>query len=68
MNKILNFIGGKLVPPVNDSFLENINPATGQCYSFVPDSDEADVAAAVLAAEKHFQLGRKHQLLFDQNF
>lgn len=52
MNKILNFIGGKLVPPVNDSFLENINPATGQCYSFVPDSDEADVAAAVLAAEK----------------
>ncbi len=34
--------------------MENIEPATGLCYSDVPDSDRADVDAAVSAAERAF--------------
>jgi aminomuconate-semialdehyde/2-hydroxymuconate-6-semialdehyde dehydrogenase len=52
--KILNFIGGELRPSLSGQFLENFNPARGEVYSLVADSNEADVNAAVLAAEKAF--------------
>lgn len=51
MEKILNYINGELKPPVSGNFFENINPATGHAYSLIPDSDEADVAIAVDAAQ-----------------
>src|SRR5438874_585180 len=56
MQKILNYINGELLEPVSKNFLDNINPATGEIYSLIPDSDENDVQLAVDAAEKAFPL------------
>jgi aminomuconate-semialdehyde/2-hydroxymuconate-6-semialdehyde dehydrogenase len=52
--KIRNFIDGKFVEPIGGKYLENIEPATGQPYSLVPDSEARDVELAVTAAEKAF--------------
>jgi aminomuconate-semialdehyde/2-hydroxymuconate-6-semialdehyde dehydrogenase len=54
MEKILNYINGKLVPPKSGSYLENINPAEGKVYSLIPDSDKNDVDAATEAALSAF--------------
>lgn len=54
MKKILNYINGELKEPKNKMFIDNLNPATGQVYSLVPDSSEADVIEAVTAAEQAF--------------
>jgi aminomuconate-semialdehyde/2-hydroxymuconate-6-semialdehyde dehydrogenase len=54
MERILNYIGGSLVPPRSGRFLDNVNPATGQVYSHIPDSDASDVAEAVAAAQQAF--------------
>lgn len=51
---IKNYIGGALTPAQSGKYLDNINPATAQVYSHLPDSDENDVALAVEAAEKAF--------------
>ena len=56
MKKIQNFIDGKLVAPISGNYLDNINPATGEVYSLIPDSDERDVELAVAAAQKVFPL------------
>ena len=48
--RIQNYIGGKLVDPKSGSWLENVEPATGDVYSQVPDSNEHDIADAVAAA------------------
>ena len=52
--QIQNFIDGEFVPPIGGKYLDNIEPATGQPYSLVPDSDSRDVERAVDAAEKAF--------------
>jgi aminomuconate-semialdehyde/2-hydroxymuconate-6-semialdehyde dehydrogenase len=52
--RIRNFIDGQFVEPTGGKYLDNIEPATGQPYSQVPDSDAGDVEAAVVAAEKAF--------------
>jgi len=54
LERIENFVGGEFVPPRSGAYLENREPATGQVYSEVPDSDAADVHAAVAAARKAF--------------
>jgi aminomuconate-semialdehyde/2-hydroxymuconate-6-semialdehyde dehydrogenase len=54
MLKIENYIGGRLVGPVSGDYLDNFNPATGDVYSLIPDSDERDVNAAVEAAQGAF--------------
>jgi aminomuconate-semialdehyde/2-hydroxymuconate-6-semialdehyde dehydrogenase len=54
VQKILNYINGKLVEPVSGGFIDNVNPAEGKVYSLVPDSDERDVANAVAAARNAF--------------
>ncbi|AIZ62848.1 2-hydroxymuconic semialdehyde dehydrogenase [Hymenobacter sp. DG25B] len=51
MLKLQNYINGQLVPPAAGRYLDNIEPATGQVYSLLPDSNTQDVAAAVAAAE-----------------
>lgn len=52
MEKILNYIDGKLVEPKSGNYLDNIDPAIGQTYSQIPDSDGADVEAAIMASKK----------------
>jgi len=54
VKRITNFIGGEQVAPQTGQWLPNPEPATGQVYSFVPDSDARDVAAAVQAAQAAF--------------
>ncbi|OWP64651.1 2-hydroxymuconic semialdehyde dehydrogenase [Hymenobacter amundsenii] len=49
--QLLNLIGGELVPPGAGCYLPVIEPATGQAFAQVPDSDAADVDAAVRAGE-----------------
>lgn len=54
MEKILNYINGEFLEAVGGEWLDNIEPATGQVYSLIPDSDERDVAKAVEAAKNAF--------------
>jgi len=54
MQKIENFIGGKLVTPNSKNYLDNFEPATGKVYAQIPDSDYSDIELAVEAAEKAF--------------
>lgn len=56
MQTISNYINGQFVAPINQTFLENINPATGKVYSKIPDSQASDVELAVQAAEKAFEV------------
>ena len=51
MKKIQNYINGEMIAPVNGKYFENVNPALGEVYSLIPDSDEQDVALAVQAAK-----------------
>lgn len=48
--RILNYIAGGLRAPQGGQFFENVNPATGEVYSVVPDSDKSDLDMAVDAA------------------
>ena len=54
MLKIENYIAGELAAPISDAYLDNFNPATGEVYSLIPDSDERDVGKAVEAAKNAF--------------
>jgi len=49
-----NYIGGNLIGPLSGHFIDNIDPATGEVYGQVPDSNEKDVEIAVHAAQKAF--------------
>ena len=52
MQRILNFINGEYVEPISRNYLDGYNPAIGEVYSEVPDSDERDVEMAVNAAKE----------------
>lgn len=54
MQRLQNYIDGKLIDPLGGKYLDNVEPATGKVYSQVPDSDAADVQRAVEAAERAF--------------
>ena len=54
MQKIKNFINGELVEPVSKTYFDNVNPAKGEVYSLIPNSDEHDVEIAVAAATAAF--------------
>ena len=45
MEKLLNYINGKLVEPAGGTYFDNYHPATGTVYSQIPDSGAAGVAA-----------------------
>lgn len=52
--RLANYIDGQFFAPRSSSYLDSINPATGQVHAQVPASDAADVAAAVEAAQRAF--------------
>src|SRR3954447_8709809 len=54
METINNYIGGEFVAPASGAYLDNWNPATGEVYSRVSDSDERDVQLAASAAAGAF--------------
>ncbi|GAB4092326.1 aldehyde dehydrogenase [Flaviaesturariibacter terrae] len=49
-----NYIGGYLIGPLSGRFIDNVNPATGEVFGQIPDSDERDVELAVTEARKAF--------------
>jgi len=49
-----NFINGEWCDPAGGEWFESINPYTGQAWAEIPRSGEADIEAAVAAAEAAF--------------
>jgi aminomuconate-semialdehyde/2-hydroxymuconate-6-semialdehyde dehydrogenase len=54
MQKLENYISGEMIAPASGDYLDNYNPATGEVYSLIPDSEERDVECAVEAAREAF--------------
>lgn len=55
MKKIANYINGKLLAPKSNHYIDNYNPATGDVYSLIPNSDESDIQLAISSAREAFQ-------------
>lgn len=54
MQKILNYIDGTLIAPAGGRYIDNYNPAEGNVYSQLPDSDAEDINMATHAAQQAF--------------
>tara|TARA_B100001029_G_C15054883_1_gene453589 strand:- start:4 stop:1446 length:1443 start_codon:yes stop_codon:yes gene_type:complete len=54
MEKIKNYINGKLIGPRGGVYLKNFNPSTGKVYSLLPNSDKDDFLLALKGAKKAF--------------
>lgn len=52
--KLANFINGEFVPPKSGAYFDDFEPASGEVIAQIPDSDRADVDAAVAAAKSAF--------------
>lgn len=69
--RIENYIAGALQAPASREYLNDFEPATGQVYALTPESDEADLTDAVVAAEAAFEewratpAGERARLLLD---
>lgn len=57
--RIQNYINGELIAPIGQSYLDNIDPAYGEVYGQIPDSDFQDVEQAVNAACQAFDTWSK---------
>src|SRR5580692_3891702 len=47
-----NFIGGKWVQPVGNEYFDNVSPITGEPFTSIPRSREADIELALDAAHR----------------
>ena len=54
MDYLHNYIGGRQCTPMQDEYLDNINPATGVAFAQVPDSEQSDVELAIDSAQGAF--------------
>lgn len=54
MKKIANYINGRLIEPKSKNYINNYNPATGEIYSLIPDSNDNDVNSAIESAKSAF--------------
>jgi aminomuconate-semialdehyde/2-hydroxymuconate-6-semialdehyde dehydrogenase len=52
--RLANYVDGTLVPAAGGGWLDDVEHATGRVYARTPDSDGADVDAAVAAAARAF--------------
>ncbi|MFZ9109327.1 MAG: gamma-aminobutyraldehyde dehydrogenase [Ilumatobacteraceae bacterium] len=59
MKKCQNFIDGKHVDAADGSTLDIINPATGKVYATSPNSKQADIDAAMNAAQRGFEVWKE---------
>lgn len=55
MFKIKNYINGELIEPASGNYFDNYNPALGEIYSLIPNSDKEDVEKAVGFATTAFK-------------
>ena len=51
MQEYQNFVNGRFVPSTGNNHIEVTDPSTGEAICSVPDSSQADVEAAIAAAE-----------------
>ena len=51
---LANHIDGRSTEPLDGSYLDDIDPATGRIHALVPASEAADVELAVAAAKRAF--------------
>jgi aminomuconate-semialdehyde/2-hydroxymuconate-6-semialdehyde dehydrogenase len=58
MQYIQNYINGEFCAPNRGLYLDNIAPATGSVYAYIPDSDATDVNIAIGAAQRAFPAWR----------
>lgn len=56
MEKLQNFINGHFTAPIDTNYIDNFEPATGEVYSQIPNSNEKDVEQAVIAAKNAFPI------------
>lgn len=69
--RIQNYINGKFVDPINNTWIDNFEPAIGEVYGEIPDSSAEDIARAVDAAEgafdrwRNLSLNARHDYLMD---
>lgn len=56
MKIIKNYINGTFIDAENGGFIDNVEPATGQVYAKIPQSDSADVEKAVIAAKEAYTI------------
>src|SRR3954469_17813440 len=49
---LTNYVDGHLVPPHAGRYLDVFEPATGQLFARCPESERADIDAAVRAAQR----------------
>ena len=54
MDPILNYINGEYVKPSSNDYIDVIDPAIGEKYTEVANSDKNDIDKAVYAAEESF--------------
>ena len=59
MKKFRNFIDGRHTDAADGSTLDIINPATGKVYATSPNSKQADVDAAMNAAQRAFDVWKE---------
>lgn len=71
MERLSNYIDGKLLSPHHGAYLDNINPANQNIINCVPSSTEEDLQAAVESAQKaqiqwrETPVKQRAQLLFE---
>ncbi|WP_062053068.1 aldehyde dehydrogenase [Aquimarina longa] len=54
MKKIENYINGEYSTPIENRWIDNYNPSTGEIYSLLPNSSVTDVQMAYEAAKTAF--------------
>ncbi|MEY3452405.1 MAG: hypothetical protein RL574_143 [Actinomycetota bacterium] len=59
MKKFRNFIDGQHVDATKGETLDIINPATGKVYATSPNSKQADIDAAMAAAQRGFDVWKE---------
>ncbi|PHR49712.1 MAG: 2-hydroxymuconic semialdehyde dehydrogenase [Fluviicola sp.] len=59
MEKIQNYINGVFEAPQSGKYFDNIEPAKGEVYSQIPDSQVEDIEKAVSAAKNAFPIWSK---------
>lgn len=56
MELLQNFINGEYTQPIDKQYIDNFEPATGNVYSQIPNSNDKDVEIAVKAAQEAFPI------------
>ncbi|MGV6860837.1 MAG: aldehyde dehydrogenase [Putridiphycobacter sp.] len=55
MKYIKNYINGELIAPIDNTYIDNVDPSRGLVYAQIPSSKKEDVEMAVNASKKAFK-------------